>query len=144
MGKFEKEYFSKAYAEGYERRVSRGRINYYLDMVREVKTGGDLLDVGCAYGLFMAEAQKHFRAQGCDVSQHAVDEAKRHLSAADIQHTDVFGIEGSERFDVVTCFDVLEHIESPGTAMACIRELLRPGAAAGCSGDRPSGEADSG
>lgn len=129
MGKFEQEYFRNVYAGGYEQRVSPERIDYYLSRVREVKGEGDLLDVGCAYGLFLAEARNHFSVMGCDVSGHAVMEAKKRLPETEIAETDVFGIQGSERFDVVTCFDVLEHLEDPEEAMRHIFDILRPGGA---------------
>jgi len=126
MGKFGKEYFSDVYAGGYEQHVPPKRIHYYLGKVMEAKESGALLDVGCAYGLFLSEARRHFNVIGCDVSEHAVGEAARRLEGVEVINSDVFGIQGSERFDVVTCFDVLEHLGDPKAAMARIRDLLRP------------------
>ncbi len=95
--------------------------------------GGRWLDLGCAYGFLVGEARAGgFDAVGVDVSAYA-------LSRASIDTPDASGrltrgcIEtlpfADETFDVVSAFDVLEHLVDPQRALPEIRRVLRPGGA---------------
>jgi len=92
---------------------------------------GRWLDLGCAYGFLVGEARAGgFDAVGVDVSAYA-------LSRASIDTPDACGrltrscIEtlpfADETFDVVSAFDVLEHLVDPARALPEIRRVLRPG-----------------
>jgi SAM-dependent methyltransferase len=39
------------------------------------------------------------------------------------------GIQGGRKYDVITCFDVLEHVPAVDSALAHLLELLKPGGA---------------
>lgn len=86
-----------------------------------------LLDVGCATGIFLdLMARRGWDVHGVDVSEYAAAAARgRGVSILGRRLDDV---EGSRpRFDVITLWDVIEHLENPLAALARCYALLRPG-----------------
>jgi SAM-dependent methyltransferase len=92
----------------------------YLSYLRFVlarleRVGFDsLLDVGCGEGRFLREVSKRFsgkRLLGVDFSARAVDYARLLNPDLDFLRADIArGSEQSERFDVVTLIETLEHV----------------------------------
>lgn len=91
---------------------------YYLN--------GRLLDVGCGIGGFVDAAQKAgWDAYGTDISPSIQIPQERGLRVFQGQISD---LDLPDRyFDVITLFDVIEHIVDLSTLMANIRRFLRPG-----------------
>jgi len=93
--------------------------------------GGELLDVGCGSGRFLAEAQKlGFKVTGTDFDVTAVESAKTRYGIADVHamSLEVFAQEFRERkFDVITCFAILEHVDDIKGFLATTKSLLKPG-----------------
>jgi SAM-dependent methyltransferase len=85
----------------------------YQAFFRRVRGSAGLLDVGCGAGRFLLAAQRHgWDACGIDVSRRAVDAARAaglSVECADVEETLTCG----RHFDVVTAFDVLEHVADP-------------------------------
>ena len=127
---FEERYFEEVYREAYDQRNPRYKHRSYLREVQRVApTGGALLDVGCAYGAFLREATEAYRCAGCDVSHHAVAVAADRLDGVRVFQSDVLNLPATGEFDVVTSFDVLEHVPDLDAALARLRAALRPGGA---------------
>jgi 2-polyprenyl-3-methyl-5-hydroxy-6-metoxy-1,4-benzoquinol methylase len=86
------------------------------------------LEVGCGEGeLSILLAEKGIRVLGTDISSLMVAEAKGRARSrgvqVDFRQADLFDLEpGSERFDLLVCCEVLEHLEDPPAA---IRHLAR-------------------
>jgi 2-polyprenyl-3-methyl-5-hydroxy-6-metoxy-1,4-benzoquinol methylase len=102
----------------------------HLDLVlSEQKPPARLLDVGCSTGTFAARAQQAgFQASGIDASHWAIERATARGSGASFQSGTLESANFEEQsFQVVTLFDVLEHVHSPTQALACIHRWLRPG-----------------
>lgn len=101
------------------------RWRYILSQI--VKTGGSsLLDVGAGNGYFVALASREFsfEASGLELSSEEVQFAKDilnvHLVREDIaQHR--------MSYDVVTCFNVLEHVLDPRLFITELVKRLKPG-----------------
>jgi SAM-dependent methyltransferase len=95
----------------------------------ELAAGKDVLDVGCnvGYGVRVLLSAASFAA-GIDVSPRAVEAARRRLgSRADIRCYD--GVRcsfPSHSFDVVTSFQVVEHVSDDAAYFSEILRLLRP------------------
>ncbi|MBI3980146.1 MAG: class I SAM-dependent methyltransferase [Chloroflexi bacterium] len=92
-------------------------------------TGGRLLDVGCGSGDFLAAmARAGWTAVGLDVA-HAVVRAcvAAHALPAVEAVADLSMPFRAEAFDVITYWDVLEHLHDPRRALAEARRLVRPG-----------------
>jgi SAM-dependent methyltransferase len=124
---FEQNYFKDVYRAAYDQRNPRYKHRSYLRQVRRVAPdGGALLDVGCAYGSFLGEAAEHYSCTGCDVSRHAVETASRRLPGVPVFQSDVLGVPPAGDYDVVTCFDVLEHVPDLDAALTHLGGVLRP------------------
>ena len=101
-----------------------------LSMIEKV-TGlkhGRLLDIGCTFGMFVKTAgSRGWDAYGCDLSRYAADRARK-IGIKNIK-TGTAGTAGfrSNYFDVVTLFEVIEHIDRPLNEMKKINSLLKKG-----------------
>jgi SAM-dependent methyltransferase len=110
-----------------EEAVFRREFRRRLRVLRAAGACGRLLDVGAASGAFLEEARgAGFEVAGVEPSpgmaSHAAARGLR-VWAAPIEAADV--PRGS--FDVVTCFDVLEHVVDPVAALRRFRDWLAPG-----------------
>ena len=123
---FEEEYFRDVYKAAYDERNPRYKHRSYLREVKCLVHGGRLLDIGCAYGAFLKEAVGQFETHGCDISAHAVKIAAERVPAATVFHSDIFGVQSIAKYDVITCFDVLEHVSDVDRALAHLRSLIKP------------------
>jgi len=89
--------------------------------------GKRALDVGCAYGYTsQVLSGLGFETIGFDISQHGTTQAKRHsdgeFMVCDTQVSLPFRV-GS--FDLVTCFDVLEHLKESQAALLGLFEVCK-------------------
>lgn len=125
MNEFEKDYFKTAYGGDYEKRNPLKKLRYYLRKIREIKLSGDLLDIGCAYGLFLSVAEKSYNVAGCDISAHAVKEAKNRFPNIDVFQSSLETLKTDRTFDIVTCFDILEHVGDLDKAIEKLKGLLK-------------------
>ncbi|MCB0104095.1 MAG: methyltransferase domain-containing protein [Anaerolineales bacterium] len=124
--KFSKTYFDTAYGPYYELRNPRYKWRAFLREIQKYITKGSLLDIGCAYGLFLKETAEYFECAGTDISEHAIANARSVLPG----NIEVFvGAAGSlatdKQYDLVTCFDILEHTKDIGEALDNIYSLLK-------------------
>jgi SAM-dependent methyltransferase len=86
--------------------------------------GGMLLEYGCGNGAFLEKAAPLFdRAKGVDFNSDAVKYGQSR--GLDIVDTDLAAI--GETFDVVACFQILEHVPSPADSMRELTRLVAPG-----------------
>lgn len=90
---------------------------------------GRVLDVGCAAGSFLAVmARAGWRVRGVEPSPVARAWAARQLGPGVVQECRFEGADlMPESFDLVTFWDVLEHLSDPLAALRRARALLRPG-----------------
>jgi SAM-dependent methyltransferase len=125
---FNSQYFDIAYGEDYERRNPRYKWRSFLRKILKFRSCGNLLEVGCAFGLFLEEAREHFTCTGSDISDYAVSQARKLLPDDVLLYSgELDQIDIHLRFDVIACFDVLEHIADLNTALDNIEHLLNPG-----------------
>lgn len=91
---------------------------------------GELLDIGCGTGNFVAAA----RDAGYTVSGTELDRNAAHFAKTQLGLPQVFGLTISEfaerypdkKFDVVTFFEVLEHQAAPVEFLQKVKACLRP------------------
>lgn len=90
--------------------------------------GGSLLDAGANVGLFVREARRRYQAVGIEPSPVAVRIAAEHTPGVVTQGS-IYEEHPSfvRRFDVVTLFDVIEHLDDPRGAVTQCRRFLKPG-----------------
>ena len=92
-----------------------------------VARSGRLLDVGCAAGFFLAEAQAFYEVQGVELSAFSSAFAREHLSLPVHTGTLQDAALPAAHFDVVTLWDVIEHVADPVAVLAEAARVLRPG-----------------
>jgi SAM-dependent methyltransferase len=91
------------------------------------QAGYSLLDVACGQGEFLAyAASRGLRVSGIDISDFAVDEARRRLPDADIRIGEGESLPFDDQsFDLVSCIGSLEHFPDPVSGAAEMRRVLR-------------------
>ena len=100
----------------------------WVKIIREYKASGKLLDVGCGLGFFLAYAEKYYDAHGIDISEYAIRKAKQRTQTAKLSVGDVMNLDyGNDYFDIITCFDVLEHLPNPRLALQEFYRVLKKG-----------------
>ena len=111
-----------------------------LSLIRKnVPAGSKFLEVGCASGDFgITLAGMGYRGLMIDFSDEAADETTKNLKEKKVtnvrfENKDLRGIGVEGKFDLVTLFEVLEHIEDDKAFLYKINELLKTGGKLLCS-----------
>ena len=96
-----------------------------------VVAGKDVLDAGCGvgYGIEILASAGAATVSGVDIDPAALREAEDRFgeSAATIVEGDLQDLPlDDDSFDVVVCFEAIEHVEDGGRALAEFRRVLRP------------------
>ena len=97
-----------------------------LRVVREFKKGGDLIEIGCAYGFFLAVASQYYRTIGFDIAQEPVRYAREKLGVDARCEDFASAFVQPESADVVTMWDTIEHLLRPDTTIKKAAFALRP------------------
>ena len=129
------EFFQGGQTNGYanyigSERVLRVEFRRTLAALRPMlPAGGRLLELGCAYGFFLSEAEAHFHSVGLEVSAPAVEFCRQRGS--DVFHGTLESYfpqwrQSEEPFDAVVMLDVIEHLADPAATLNLVREVLRP------------------
>ena len=121
------------YTDAYDKLISvagndPARWGFRLDAIARFKQSGALLDLGCSAGSFLESMHgDSWRLFGIEMSAKAARTAEAR-SGAQVFVGDILDAQfPRESFDVVTCFDVLEHVYEPRRVMQRIAEWLKPG-----------------
>ena len=114
---------------------NRERIHTFSRLLRKTlprvgyrpPPGARLLDVGCAGGAFLVAARDYgFAVTGVEPS-HWLAESGRTQYGLDIRQGILRpGLFPAESFDVVTLWDVIEHVTQPAEVLGTIHRLLKP------------------
>jgi SAM-dependent methyltransferase len=108
--------------------ASRTIYEQGLTFVERERGVGRLLDIGCAFGVFMQIASaRGWNVKGVEVSPYASRYAREQRgldvvtgSGADVRHPD-------NSFDLVTMWDVLEHVRDARASVQAAARWLKPG-----------------
>jgi len=109
---------------------SRNRL--FKDIVQRYRspTGKTrFLEIGCGTGDFIQQIvdQNDLEITGSEVYLKGLLYAKKNLPGVEFVQFDVTQGKIGEQFDMITAFDVLEHIDDDRAAIANISAMLRPG-----------------
>jgi len=133
---YNKQYFIKDKAEknfGYsnyeeDKKPMIRTFNRYLDCLEKfLPDRGKLIDIGAATGFFLGLAQaRGWKTFGAEISEYAAEIGRRNGQNI-IQGTIKNFLDRPESFEVVTYFDVFEHIFEPVAELKDVRAVLEPG-----------------
>lgn len=99
-------------------------LRSFMDPLRHRR----LLEVGCAYGLFLNVAREDFGAvTGLDISEDAVSYAQTRLGL-DVRLGDLLTTDLGAVFDVTCMWDTIEHLPSPDRHVAAASRHMDTGA----------------
>lgn len=92
---------------------------------------GALLDVGCGIGNFLALAKEQgWQCSGVDFDPDAIDAARKRTGLSDLSASDVLEYarkNPGKKFDLITFFDVLEHVDNHNEFIETISGLAKDG-----------------
>jgi len=99
--------------------------------IRSIDTNGQkLIDLGCGPGFFVSEASNAgYETYGLESSIWAHTFATKTLGLSNIIHNDLNSALNlsPHSFDIVTSFDLIEHLITPTHLIRVARHLLKPG-----------------
>lgn len=126
-----KQYFDLAY-RNYELQNPPRKLDYYLAQIeaRVPEGSKDILDIGCGLGSFLERADRahpdwtlagsDIDVQGVTTTQLRVPRATVHRASAE---DDPFP---QASFDIITAWDVIEHVPDLGAVASAVTRMLRP------------------
>ena len=102
------------------------RIKYIFDNIKLNKRKLKILDYGCGYGSFLlATKKKNIYAKGIDFDDDSIEVCKKlNLNVSKNSIND----EVDKSYDIITLFDVIEHLQDPDTFLKnAMRKLKKNG-----------------
>lgn len=121
------------YEDGYagERHLQGQQVNasINIEMLRKLGDlkGKRMLDVGSGFGFLAATARDELglHVEGVELSKHERDYAEDTLSVT--THASLDALPSDAKFDVISLFEVIEHVLEPKQFMQLLAERLAPG-----------------
>lgn len=92
--------------------------------------GKTLLDLACGTGEFLVIMQNlGYEVYGVDFNERAVDFFKNNLGIKNVYKEDVikFLEDKKEEYDVITAFEIIEHLDNPKKLLELVHRALKPG-----------------
>lgn len=120
--------YSQGYIDKAPKKLARCR-RWVSRLVKRVGAGGRWLDIGCSAGFVLAAAEEAgFEAFGVELEPAAVVFGQHELGLANI----VCGTFEAQAypdgfFDVISMYDVIEHVPDLNRTVAELARVLRPG-----------------
>ena len=106
----EKKFYNSIYGSG-------------LQLISKKKKSGKLLDLGCSGGFFLDIAKRHsWKTFGIEINkkEFSIASKKNHK----IWNKELLKLDKKEKFDVITMWDVFEHIKDPHKILYQIKKRL--------------------
>jgi SAM-dependent methyltransferase len=126
------DYFSGRHVDGYAdylgaEPVLRHEFARVVAFVRKHRNRGRLLELGCAYGFFLQEAEPYFEVAGIELAEDAAAYGRRRglKVLAGVAEEDNLARLGP--LDVIVLLDVIEHLPDPHATLALCARHLNPG-----------------
>jgi acetyltransferase-like isoleucine patch superfamily enzyme/2-polyprenyl-3-methyl-5-hydroxy-6-metoxy-1,4-benzoquinol methylase len=110
--------------------LNAGMNFHVLKKILNLSRGISVLDAGCGYGFLLRLLGDKWQADvtGVEVSKRETSYAMDTLALAKI-YPSLTEIPSHQQFDLVTCFEVIEHVREP---VPFVRELLKRVTPGGC------------
>jgi len=121
--RYDKAYFDSLFGRSHPHSPRNSR---QLDLILSHKPQGRLLEIGCGRGDFLELASSKFDVSAIDISPYAKTQLpsvlENRVMIGDIEEMQL----PHQSYDVVTAFNVLEHLRNPSETIHKIRQSLAP------------------
>lgn len=106
-------------------KIQRHKLRFKF--IKKFIKSGKLFDLGAGWGHFMlAGKELGYDVKGIEIAEqpyrYCVDDLK-----LPVKHEDFYLMDEDEKFDIVTMWDVLEHIDRPDAFLQKTGRIIRPG-----------------
>jgi len=121
-------FFSDIYLPSAEYRMKTIFLERVEEIIKPRVPTGKILDVGCSSGHFLKVAENHgYDVYGVEPNSDMVDFAQNKLHLRNVRHG-MFDEQTypENYFDVITLWDVLEHVVDPGQLLQSVKKALKP------------------
>lgn len=124
-GDFYGQYLFKV--ENIEEKTAQELKEYFKEVIQYVHKG-NLLDLGCAQGDFLARLDKNkWNLFGADISSEAIKKGQTKYPHLNLIKGELEEINFSNNFfDVITLWDVIEHLKDPASILRECYRILKP------------------
>jgi SAM-dependent methyltransferase len=125
-----KEQYGRTYLEDFDNiyRLSELRLTKILKLLESDRYSRSALDIGSAAGFFLKAAQDKGieKVKGIEISRFASDYCRKHFSI-DVIRSPFEKAVINEKFDIITSWFFIEHLNDPLSAMKKIFQMLHDG-----------------
>lgn len=104
------------------RKYWKQEVNRIVNLVADKNKPLKILDIGCRTGDFLMHWDKRHQLFGVELNSHNAKIAKKR--GINVYCDFVENINFNQKFDVITCYALLEHIPSPDILLAKITSIL--------------------
>ncbi len=125
---YDRSYYETRYRD-YARQNPPRKLDFYAALAERAVSGvarPRVLDIGCAFGLFLRRLGDRWDRTGVDASEYAIGRARETVPGVRFEISPPGEIPVEGPFDLVTAFDVLEHVPELDEAFAWIARNLAP------------------
>lgn len=108
--------------------MQKDHISRY-EFASQFAAGKNVLDIACGSGYGSALlAQKARLVDGVDISQESISYAQSEFSMQTVNYQtgDIVNFTSNRLYDLIICFETIEHIEDYETALRNLKKLLTP------------------
>ncbi len=106
-------------------KIQRHKLRF--NFIRKFKKNGSLFDLGAGWGHFMlAGKELGYNVYGIEISEQPYLYCVNDLKLP-VDHIDFFRMNEERKFDIITMWDVLEHIDKAGEFLEKCSRLSAPG-----------------
>lgn len=122
---YSKDYFLENYLDEKYRPGRLNQARQRLKEIKEIQTGGRLLDIGCGTGDFLKIAgDSGYQAEGTEISSFAQECCQAQGLKVYLGNLAGLNLPRSS-FDCITMWDIIEHLSDPKAYLKESRRLLR-------------------
>ncbi len=110
------------------------RIKFLIDALNSYSNktlkSKNILDIGCGGGIFCEPlARLGAKVTGIDTNKKAIQSANNHAKPQNLKikylNTNLASMNSEEKFDIITCMEVLEHVDDVSTVLQGIKKKLK-------------------
>lgn len=123
----EKVYYLPSSQKGVRKILIDHGLHKRAKIIKKFKNSGRLLDIGCGSGAFINYMAKNtnFEVMGTEINKANINSIKKHYSL-DVRFGEIADIDlPNDYFDVITLWDVLEHIHNPKQMILNLKPFLK-------------------